>query len=97
MSLLQHHNSEASVLQHSTFFMVQFSHPYITTGKTIALNIQNFVSLFFNMLSRLVTAFLQRSKHLLISWVALVVKNLPASAGDIKDVSSIPVSGRSPG
>ena len=68
-SLLQHHSSKASILQCSAFFMIQISHPYITTGKTIALNIQNFVSLFFNMLSRLVIAFLQRGKRLLISWL----------------------------
>ena len=71
-SLLQHHSSKASVLQCSTFFMVQLSHPYMTIGKTIALNRWTFVgkvtSLLFNMLSRLV-AFLSRSKHLLISWL----------------------------
>ena len=70
-SLLQHHISKASVLQCSAFFVVQISHPYMTTGKTIALTRQNFVdksmSLLFNMLSRLVIAFLPRSKHLLIS------------------------------
>ena len=72
-SLLQHHSSKASVLQHSAFFIVQLSHPYMTTGKTIALTRQTFVgkvmSLLFNMLSRLVIAFLPRSKHLLISWL----------------------------
>ena len=72
-SLLQHHSSKASVFQHSAFFMVQLSHPYITTGKTIALTRWTFVgkvmSLFFNMLSRLVITFLLRSKHLLISWL----------------------------
>ena len=72
-SLLQHHSSEASVFQHSAFLMVQPSHPYMTTGKTIALTRQIFVgkvmSLFFNRLSRLVIAFLPRSKHLLISWL----------------------------
>ena len=72
-SLLQHHSSEASVLQCSVFFMAQFSHPYMTTGKTIALTRQTFVgkimSLLLNMLSRLVTTFLPRSKHLLISWL----------------------------
>ena len=72
-SLLQHHSSKASVLQRSAFFMVQLSHPYMTTGKTIALTIWTFVgkvmSLLFNMLSRFVTAFLPRSKHLLISWL----------------------------
>ena len=72
-SLLQHHSSKASILRHSAFFMVQFSHPYMTTGKTIALTRQTFVgkviSLLFNMLSRLVITFLPRSKHLLISWL----------------------------
>ena len=72
-SLLQHHNSKASILQCSTFFIVQLSHPYMTTGKIIALAIWTFVSkvmsLLFNTLSRLVIAFLPRSKHLLISWL----------------------------
>ena len=72
-SLLQHHNSKASVLQCSTFFIVQLSHPYIIIGKAIALTRWTFVgkvmSLLFNMLSRLVIAFLLRSKHLLISWL----------------------------
>ena len=73
-SLLQHHSSNASILWHSAFFMVQLSHPYMATGKTIALTIQTFVcnvtSLLFNMLSfRLVIAFLPRSKHLLILWL----------------------------
>ena len=71
--LLQHHSSKASVLQHSAFFIVQLSYPYMTTGKTIALTRRTFVgkvmSLLFNMLSRLVIAFLPRSKHLLISWL----------------------------
>ena len=71
-SLLQHHTSKASIIWHSAFFTVQLSHPYITIGKTIALTKQTFVgkvmSLLFNMLSRLVTAFLPRSKRLLISW-----------------------------
>ena len=71
-SLLQHHSSKASILWHSAFFMVQLSHPYMTTGKTIALTIQTFVgkvrSLLFNMLSRFVIAFLPRSKRLLILW-----------------------------
>ena len=70
-TLLQHHSSKASVLWHSVFFMVQLSHPHMTTGKTIALTRQTFVSkvmsLLFNMLSRLVITFLPRSKHLLIS------------------------------
>ena len=72
-SLLQHHSSKASILQHSTFFIVQLSRPYMTTGKTIALKRQNFadkvMSLLFNKLSRFVIAFLPRSKHLLISWL----------------------------
>ena len=72
-SLLQHHSSKASIPQSSGFFIVQLSHPYMTTGKTIALTRQTFVgkvmSLLFNMLSRLVIAFLPRSKHLLISWL----------------------------
>ena len=70
-SLLQHHSSKASVLRRSAFFMVQLSHPYVTTGKTIALTRWTFVgkvmSLFFNMLCRFVIAFLSRSKRLLIS------------------------------
>ena len=70
-SLLQHHSSKASILQHSAFFIVQLSHPYMATGKTIALTRWNFVgkimSLPFNILSRLIIAFLPRSKHLLIS------------------------------
>ena len=72
-SLLQHHSSKASILQCSAFFIVQLSHPYMTTGKTIALTRRIFVgkvtSLLFNMLSRLVITFLPRSKHLLISWL----------------------------
>ena len=72
-SLLQHHSSKASILLHSAFFIVQLSHPYITTGKTIALNRQTFIgkvmSLLFNKLSRLVITFLPRSKHLLIAWL----------------------------
>ena len=72
-SLLQHHSSKSSVLLHSAFFIVQLSHPYMTTGKTIALTRWTFVgkvmSLLFNMLSRLVITFLPRSKHLLISWL----------------------------
>ena len=72
-SLLQHHSSKASVLQCSAYFTVQLSHPYMTTGKTIALTRWTFVgkviSLLFNVLSRLVITFLPRSKHLLISWL----------------------------
>ena len=72
-SLLQHHSSKASIFRHSAFSKVQFSHPYMTTGKTIALTRWTFVgkvmSLLFNMLSRLSIAFLPRSKGLLISWL----------------------------
>ena len=72
-SLLQHHSSKASILHHSAFFIVQLSHPYMTTGKTIALTIQTFVgkvmSLLFNMLSRFVIAYFPRNKHLWISWL----------------------------
>ena len=72
-SLLQHHSSKASILRRSAFFIVQLSHPYITTGKTIALTRWTFVgkvmSLLFNMLSKLVITFLPRSKRLLISWL----------------------------
>ena len=72
-SLLQHHSSKASILRHSAFFIVQLSHPYMTTGKTIALTRQTFVdevtSLLLNILSRLVITFLPRSKCLLISWL----------------------------
>ena len=72
-SLLKHHSSKASILRHSAFFIVQLSHPYMTTGKTIALTRQAFLgkvmSLLLNMLSRLVITFLPRSKRLLISWL----------------------------
>ena len=72
-SLLQHHSSKATILQLSAFFMVQLSYPYMTTGKIIALTMWTFVgkvmSLFFNMLSRFVIAFLPRSKCLLILWL----------------------------
>ena len=72
-SLCQHHSSKASILQRSAFFVVQLSHPYMTTGKIIALTRQTFVgkvmSLLFNMLSRLIITFLPRSKSLLISWL----------------------------
>ena len=72
-SLLQHHSSKASILRRSAFFIVQFSHPYMTTGKTIALTrwtlTGKVMSLLFNMLSRLVIAFLPRNKHLLILWL----------------------------
>ena len=72
-SLLQHHSSKASILQHWAFFTVQLSHPYMTTGKTIVMTRWTFVgevmSLLFNMLSRLVITFILRSKRLLISWL----------------------------
>ena len=72
-SLLQHHSSKASILWGSAFFIVQLTHPYMTTGKTISLTTQTFVdivmSLLFNMLSRLVSTFLSRCKHFLISWL----------------------------
>ena len=72
-SLLQHHSSKASILQHSAFFIVPLSHPYMTTGKTTALTRWTFlsivISLLFNILSRFVIGFLLRSRHLLISWL----------------------------
>ena len=72
-SLFQHYSPKAPILWHSAFFTVQLSHPYVTTGKTIALTRQTFVgnvmSLLFNMLSRLVITFLPRSKRLLVSWL----------------------------
>ena len=72
-SHLQHHSSKASILQHSAFFIAQLSHPYMTTGKTIAwtrqTSVDKVMSLLFNMLSRLVITFLPRSKRLLISWL----------------------------
>ena len=72
-SLLQHHSSKASILQCSAFFIVQLSHPYMTTGKTIALTTRTFVgkamTLLYNMLSSLAITFLPRNKHLLISWL----------------------------
>ena len=97
-SFLQHYSSKASVLRHSAFLIVQPSHPYLTTGKTIALTRQTFVgkvmSLFFNMLSRLVMAFLQRNKHLLISWLqspSALILELPP-----KKIKSMTVSIVSP-
>ena len=89
--LLQHHNSESSILQHSAFFMVQLSHVYMTTGKNIALNIQTFVCkvmyLLFNILFRFVIAFLPRSKCLLISWLQL----LSAVILEPKEIKSVTV------
>ena len=94
-SLLQHHSSKASILQCSTFFTVQLSHPYMTTGKTIALTRRTFVgkvmSLLFNMLSRLVITFLPRSKHLLISWLqsssAVILEPPKIKSGTVSNVS----------
>ena len=95
-SLLQHHTSKASIHQHSAFFKVQFSHPYMTTGKTIALTRGTFVgkvtSLLFNMVSRLVIAFLPRSKHLLISWL----QSPSAVILEPKKIKSVNVSTVSP-
>ena len=94
--LLQHHSSKASILRHSAFFTVQCSHPYMTTGKTIALTRWNFIgkimSLLFNMLSRLVITFLPRSKHLLISWL----QSLSAVILEPKRIKSDTVSTVSP-
>ena len=91
-TLLQHHSSKASILLHSSFFMVQLSHPYMTSGKTIALTRWTFVgkvmSLFFNMLSRLVITFLPRSKHLLISWL----QSPSAVISEPKKIKSLTVS-----
>ena len=91
-SLLQHHSSKPSILWHSAFFMVQLSHPYMTTGKTIALTIQTFVSkvmsLLLYMLSRFVIAFLSRSKQLLIS----LLQSLSAVVLEPKKMKSDPVS-----
>ena len=91
-SLLQHHSSKASILQCLAFFIVQFSHPYMTTGKTIALTRQTFVgkvmSLPFKMLSRWVIAFLPRSKRLLISWPQLQ----SAVILELKKIKSLTVS-----
>ena len=92
-SLLQQHSSKASILWHSAFFIVQLSHPYMTTGKTTALTRRTFVgkvmSLLFYILSRLVITFLLRSKHLLISWLqspSAVILELP-KVSDLKTIS----------
>uniref|UniRef100_A0AC11E065 Uncharacterized protein n=1 Tax=Ovis aries TaxID=9940 RepID=A0AC11E065_SHEEP len=94
-SLLQHHSSKASILRCSAFFTVQLSHPYMTTGKTIALTRRTLVgkvmSLLFNMLSRLVITFLPRSKRLLISWFqspsAVILKPPKIKAATVSTVS----------
>ena len=95
-SLLQHHSSKASILQLSAFFIVQFSHQYMTTGETIALTRQTLVgkvmSLLLNMLSRLVITFLPRSKRLLISWL----QSPPAAILEPKEIKSDTVSTVSP-
>ena len=95
-SLLQHHSSKSSILLRSAFFMVQFSHPYMTTGKTIALTRPTFVdkvrSLLFNMLSRLVITFLPRSKCLLISWL----QSPSAAILEPRKIMSVTVSTVSP-
>ena len=95
-SLLQHHSSKASILRCSAFFIVQLSHPFMTTGKTIALTRQTFVgnvmSLLLNMLSRFVIAFLPRSKHLLISQL----QSPSAVILEAKKIKSVTVSFVSP-
>ena len=95
-SLLQHHSLKASILQCSAFFIVQLSYPYMTTGKTIALTRQTLVSKvmsqFFNVLSKLVIAFLPRSKHLLISWL----QPPPALILEPRKIKSVTVSIVSP-
>ena len=96
-SLLQHHSLKASILRCSAFFTIQLSHPYMTTGKTIALTRWTFVdkvmSLLFNMLSRLVITFLPRSKHLLISWLqspsAVILEPNKIKSATVSIVSSI--------
>ena len=98
-SLFQHHSSKASILQHSAFFTVQLSHPYMTTGKAIALTRQTFVgkvmSLLFNILSRLVITFLRGSKHILISWLqtpSAVILEPPKIKSDIVSTVSPSIS-----
>ena len=94
-SLLQHHSSKASILWRSAFFTVQLSHPYMTTGKTIALTRRTFVgkvvSLLFNMLPRLVITFLPRSKYLLISWLqspyAVILEHQKIKSDTVSTVS----------
>ena len=94
-SLLQHHGSKASILLCSAFFTVQLSHPYMTTGKTIALTRRTFVgkvmSLLFNMLSRLVITFLLRSKRFLISWLqspsAVILESKKIKSGTVSTIS----------
>ena len=96
LSLLQYHSSKASILLHSAFIMVQLSHPYMTTGKTMALTMWTFVgkmmSLLFNTLSRFVTAFLSRTKSFLISWL----QSLSSVILEPKKINSVTVSNFSP-
>ena len=95
-NLLQHHSSKSSILRRSAFFIVQLSHPYLTTGKTIALTRWSFadkvMSLLFNMLSRLAIAFLPRSKHLLIPWLqspsAVILKLKKIKSDTVSTVSA---------
>ena len=95
-SLLQHHSSKASILWPSALFIVQLSHPYMTTGKTIALTRQTFVgkvmSLLFNILSRLIVTFLQRTKHFLITWL----QSSSAVILESKEIKPVTVSTVSP-
>ena len=98
-SLLQHHSSKVSILRHSAFFIVQLSHPYMTTGKTTALTRWTFVgkvmSLLFNMLSRLVIVFLTRRECLLISWLqssSAVILEPPKIKSDTVSTVSSPIS-----
>ena len=95
-SLLQHHSSKAAILQHSAFFTVQLSHPYMPTGKTIALTRRTFVgkvmSMLFEILSRLVITFLPRNKHLLILWL----QSLSAVILEPPKIKSVTVSIVSP-
>ena len=98
-SLFQHHSSRASILRHSAFFTVQLSHPFMTTGKTIALTRRTFVgkvmSLLLNMLSRLVITFLPRSKRLLISWLqspSAVILEPPKTKSDTVSTVSPSIS-----
>ena len=98
-SLLPHHSSKASILQHSAFFIVQLSHPYMTIGKTIALTrrtlVSKVMSLLLNMLSRLVIAFLPRSKCLLISWLqspsAVILEPRKIKSATVSIVPPIPI------
>ena len=95
-SLLQHHSSKASILLHSAFFMIQTSHPYMSTGKNIALtrwtSVDKVMSLLFNMLLRWVIAFLPRSKHLLILWL----QSPSAVILEPKEIKSVTISIVSP-